>query len=150
MITSELASLPDQQAIAATKFVIEKWTQHAPSQRKALDDKFEEKITELAHTSPADIPQLETELETKEAAQASRYILITIRNLDDYWARWVEEGIAASRQGRAQFADPVSLGLILIGLVIAARVKKIDKEGVVFEPGIPGALSRIAELFTGL
>jgi hypothetical protein len=38
---------------------------------------------------------------------------------------------------------PVTGGFILVGLILAARVKKIGKDGIEFYPGIPKELSKV-------
>jgi len=56
------------------------------------------------------------------------------------YRQWAQRGIKEVTEAHGQIFDPVSAsiaGTLLIGLVLAARIKKVGKDGLEFYPGLP-------------
>jgi hypothetical protein len=61
--------------------------------------------------------------------------------------KWARQGIQEATEARGHVVEPVSafiVGSLLVGLVLAARIKKIGKDGVEFYPGLPNLSKLIA------
>jgi hypothetical protein len=148
MTPADFASLSDRKAIRVAKAVIENWERSAPSKAEALRQKIDSANAELSRREQKIV---QPELDMAEAANASRHILSILGSeTDSDWPNRIEHGLAAADHAEGQIADPVSVGLILIGLVLAARVKEVGKRGVLFNSGLPEGLSKIAKLVVGL
>jgi hypothetical protein len=147
MTLADLSSLPGRKSIRVAKAVIENWERSAPLKAEKLRQEIDNANAELTRREHKFI---KPELDTSEAAKVSRRILVTLGSeTDGDWPNWIEQELVAADHAEGQIAEPVSVGLILIGLVLAARVKKIGKEAVLFEPGLPESVSKIAKLVVG-
>jgi hypothetical protein len=148
MTPADFASLSDRKVIRVAKAVIENWERSAPSKAEALRQEIDRANAELSRREQKIV---QPELDTAEAAKASRHILSALGSeTDSDWPARIEHELAGADHAEGQIADPVSVGLILIGLVLAARVKEIGKGGVLFVAGLPEGLSKIAQLVVGL
>ena len=84
--------------------------------------------------------------QTKELGQYCREALAEIAASSDAAARkWLAEAIAKATRPQAQVVELVLAikGVILIGMILAARVRKIDKDGVAFYQGMPTGLKTL-------
>jgi hypothetical protein len=80
-----------------------------------------------------------------EAARSARSALrLIVAGTDDQAIGWVRTAVRETAEARAQILDPVSLGIlggILIGSILAARVKKAGP--IEFYEGIPEELPEV-------
>ena len=63
------------------------------------------------------------------------------------YRKWAQQGIRQATEAHGHVVEPVSAlitGTILIGLVLAARIKKAKKDGLEFYPGLPNLSKLIA------
>jgi hypothetical protein len=56
---------------------------------------------------------------------------------------WARSALSKTQEVKAQIIDPLSIGLILGGLILASRVKKVGPNGVEFYEGIPDGLAKV-------
>lgn len=71
-------------------------------------------------------------------------LLVILDGDDDEVAAWARAAVRHTSEGAAQLLDPISLGIlggILIGAILAARVKRVGK--VEFYEGVPKELGDI-------
>jgi hypothetical protein len=137
-----MAELTDKQAIDAINVVAELWLEEkgrtAYAVMQATYARADQKKVALPPWArgPAQ--------ETPELANIARATLTAILEGSDPDARrWAREALRRVEGSKAQVIDPLTLaigGTFLIGLVLAARVKKIDKSGVEFYEGLPKEL----------
>jgi hypothetical protein len=84
---------------------------------------------------------------TTESGKACRIALKALFHDDDQEIRgWTQKAVEKASQVQVQALDPVSLavgGLILGGLILASRVKKIGSDGIEFYEGIPKELADV-------
>jgi hypothetical protein len=80
-----------------------------------------------------------------DAGPLARSALLAILDGEDDEAEaWVRAAVRHTSEGAAQLLDPISLGIlggILIGVILAARVKRVGK--VEFYEGVPKELGDI-------
>jgi len=84
-----------------------------------------------------------------KAAAACKKILQTLADCDDAEVRrWCRDAVTAAVQAKAQIFDPLTMaiiGTVVIGLVLAVRVKKVSKEGVEFYEGLPKDTDKVVK-----
>jgi hypothetical protein len=59
---------------------------------------------------------------------------------------WTNDAVAKAKQTQVQVLDPLTLavgGLVLGGLILAARVKNVGRGGVSFYEGLPKELADV-------
>jgi hypothetical protein len=104
--------------------------------REVTSDKFQ-KLPAWVKGSPEEV--------TDESGQFARDMLTALRNgVDDEVQEWTDSAIQKVNESKAHVLDPLTLGiggLILIGAILAARVKKIGP--VKFYEGIPDNLADV-------
>jgi hypothetical protein len=94
----------------------------------------------------------------QDAGEACRFALTALLKDDDQEIRaWTNEALAKAQQTQAQVLDPITLavgGLVLGGLILAARIKHVGPDGADFYEGIPPELAKVlkagANFFSGL
>lgn len=88
----------------------------------------------------------------EEAGRLARSALVTIsEGNDDEAVLWVVAARRKESESVAHLIDPVSLGIlggILIGCILAARIKKVGK--VEFYEGVPKELADVLKAGTGM
>jgi hypothetical protein len=140
--------LNDTLAVRALSEVTQRWYAERGLQALAVLRETES----YAHKQNLYIPNWAIEsgdqgIVTAESGKACRAALKALINDDDPQIRsWTRSAVERANQTQVQALDPVSLavgGLVLGGLILAARVKKIGPEGVEFYEGIPEELAKI-------
>lgn len=61
------------------------------------------------------------------------------------FGKWAKQAITEATLVHAQVFEPATL-MLLIGLVLAARLKSIGPDGVKFYEGLPANLSKVLEV----
>jgi hypothetical protein len=151
--------LNDDLAVRALSEVTQRWFAERGLQAYAVLRETEG----YAHRQNLPIPDwaIDQSLATAESGDASRAALQTLLNAEDPEIQgWTRSAVEKAYRTRAQVVDPVTLtvgGLVLGGLILAARVKKIGSGGVEFYEGVPEELANVLEAganffqrFTGL
>ena len=145
----EPGSLSDRAAIVALSKVASSWlASRTPEATRSL------LVTTLAQgTSSSGIPgwALDPEESEQEAGTCARVALAAIlEGTDDEAAAWARAAVRQASDAVAHLLDPVSLGImggILIGSILAARVKRIG--GVEFYEGVPRELADVLKAGVG-
>jgi hypothetical protein len=136
---TDVEQLSAEQATVAANFVVQEWIRAAGLEALALWQAIEKARKDQG---PIETWVADPKSNDPEVAELCRHILKvflntpTAKGLD--FRRWAQQGIDKATQARGHVLDPVSLligGTLLIGLVLAARVKRIGD--VEFYEGIP-------------
>lgn len=144
----QISSLGDKAAIGALSRVASLWL--AQRTAEATSCLF---LATAGEGAPSRIPgwALDPQESEADAGASSRIALIAIlEGTDDEAAAWARASIQETSQGMAHVVDPVSLGImggILIGAILAARVKRIGK--VEFFEGVPKELAEVVKAGAG-
>jgi hypothetical protein len=137
-----VSELTDRQSIDAAEFAVEEWIRENGLEAVAIAqslDKFNRTLgpveTSVRDPSTRDV---------KETAKLSREMLQIF--LDSSPGRGpnyralAESGIRKATEPHGHVLEPVSAlitGSLFIGVVLAVRLKKIGKDGVEFDRGLP-------------
>jgi hypothetical protein len=142
-----VSELKDQQAIDAANFVVREWIKSAGLEAMALWQAID-KITKTQGPVEASIGDPECGDPTVVAKLSRQMLQAFLDNplgSDPSYRKWAQQGIKQVTEAHGHVVEPVSAligGTVLIGLVLAARIKKAKKDGVEFYPGLP-KLSKI-------
>jgi hypothetical protein len=150
-----VSQLTDEQAITAANFVVQEWAKVAGLEALALWQVIDKE--RKAQKEPIDASILEPKADDPEAAMLSRRMLEAFLDAPqgsgpDFHG-WAQDGIAKVTRVEAHVLDPVSMilvGTLLIGLVLAARVKSVGPAGVVFYQGLPPSLSNLVKIASSM
>lgn len=146
---TSVSELKDQQAIDAAEFVVQEWIKASGLEAVALSqaiDKLantqnpiEPSVADPKHRDPVVIARLSREM--------LQIFLENPQGRGPNYRKWAQQGIQKVTAAQGQVLEPVSAfiaGSLFIGLVLAARVKKVSKEGVEFYQGLPNLSKLIA------
>lgn len=147
---NDVDRLNDTLAVRAVANVAEKWFDRRGLQAHTVVTRTQR----YARNQDSSLPVWATEeatdeqtLVTPESGEACRTALRFLLNSDDPEVRsWTRTAIDEANQTQVHFVDPITLavgGLVLGGLILAARVKKIGPDGVEFYEGIPEELANV-------
>lgn len=147
--TNEVGSLGDKAAIAAIAQVARSWLlRRTPEATGAL-------VTALAPTGDS-VPAmpdwvLHPSESEEDAGRIARLALaVIVEGTDDEASSWAVAATKQASEATAHVLDPISLGVfgaILIGAILAARVKKVGP--VEFYEGIPPELADVLKAASG-
>lgn len=143
MTRAEIDALSDGAAVTALSEVAQAWLSDRPGE--AGDALLLVAVSRGGNHR--EIPEwaVDSRQIDADAAQLSRHALTTIVEGDDEEAAsWVRAALQQASQANAQIFDPVSLGIlggILIGAILASRVKKVGP--VEFYEGVPKELADV-------
>jgi hypothetical protein len=143
-----VSELKDQRAIDAANFVVREWIKSAGLEAMALWQAID-KVTNTQGPAEASVADPKV-CDPAVVAKLSREMLEVFLDgrppgTGPNYRKWAQQGIRQVTDAHGQVVEPVSAlitGTILIGLVLAARIKKVKKDGVEFYPGLPN-LSKI-------
>ncbi len=139
--------LSDDLAVRALSEVTQRWFAERGLQAHAVLRETEG----YAYRQELSVPDwaIDQSVVTAESGEASRAALETLLHAEDPEIRnWTRTAVERVYQTRAQVVDPLTLavgGLVLGGLILAARVKKIGSGGVEFYEGVPEGLANVLE-----
>lgn len=150
MAQAEIDNLSNEAAVTALSEVAQSWLSARPGEAGdvllslAVGEKGQESGTVPGWA--VDSRQIDA-----DAAQLARHALTTIaEGSDDEAVLWVDTALHDVSQPTPQIFDPVSLGIfggILIGTILASRVKKIGP--VEFYEGVPKELAEVVRAAGG-
>jgi hypothetical protein len=134
-------NLSDREAVAAVRSVVVHW-----AEARGLETLVAwQAINGAAAGEKLPAPFISSEESDAAAAVICRKILAVIVDGNDPQARrWAAGAIAAAKQPRGQIFDPISLAILgatAIGLVLAARVKRVGP--VEFYKGLPEGTEKL-------
>jgi hypothetical protein len=136
----QIRLLSNEGAVEALSDVAANWLQSRTAE--ATSALFRSAV--VSETSFSRLPNwvLDARTSMDDAGPVARSALLAILDGDDDEVRaWVRAAVRHTSEGVAHLLDPVSLGIlggILIGAILAARVKRIGK--MEFYQGIPKEL----------
>jgi hypothetical protein len=138
---SEIEKLSNREAITAVKSLVAHW-----AEARGLEALVAwQAINQAAGGEQLPSPLVSSKDEDRATAVICRRILAVVVDGDAPDARrWAAGAIAAAKQPKAQIFDPVSLtilGATAIGLVLAARVKRIGSAE--FYKGLPKGADKL-------
>jgi hypothetical protein len=135
-------SLSDKAAARALTDVTQQWFAARGLQANRVLRQTEKYAERNAFALPA--WATESNEGTPEAGKASRFALRLLLEDDDPEVRsWARHAVRQAQEVQAQVIDPLSIGLILGGLILASRVKKVGPDGIEFYEGIPPELAKV-------
>lgn len=146
----DIASLSNERAFDALTLVVTEWFNKKGMEAYLVIDTSRN----ISGIDLHDLPQwlLENENITDELGETCKFALSTIYNGDDPIAHvWAEKAIQDVKESKGQCLDPVSLGIVgatIIGIILAARVKKIG--AVEFYEGVPDEVVEIVKAATSV
>jgi hypothetical protein len=141
----EVSVLSDAAATQAISEIAQRWFEARGLQANVVLRQTEQ----FAKRTSLSIPQwLEMPGEVNaESGKTCRLALTVLLEDDDLEIRgWANEALAKALITRAQVLDPFTLavgGLVLAGLILAGRVKKVNRDGVEFYEGVPKELADV-------
>jgi hypothetical protein len=151
-----VVSLTDQQAVNAVRLLAEAWLEGRGRQAYGVM----QNAHAFAERQKLSLPDWASGKAPPDAEgiKACRVALKLVLEGNDGEARnWAQSAIQRVKSPTAQVIDPLTLaigGTLLIGLVLAARVKHIGPGGADFEPGLPDGLDKLlkaaGQFFSGL
>jgi hypothetical protein len=150
-MTGDIKALSDQQAVDAVNLLAESWLDGRGREAYAVMQKARA-FTDKNHV---DLPlwAIGPAKVTPDVAETCRIILmIVVEGRDAQAGDWARAAVSKITGKKAYAVDPLTLaigGTNLIGLVLAARVKRIDGKGVDFEPGLPNGLEKLTKAAGG-
>ena len=137
-------TLSDRDSVALLRSIALRWIASPNVDAFLADQRFRLEVDRLAVSVPEWL-DADIDSPSRELVATCRAALETIADGDDAYARvWLEEGVAALEDVRAQMADPVTLaigGLTLIGCILALRVRRIGD--VTFYENLPKDLDKV-------
>lgn len=135
---AEIADLSNKQLIQATQLVVRAWAEDSGVEVLVVWQALEK---EAGKARPLEAWLLKPAENEVKAAEVCKKILLALIDCGDPKVRkWCRDAIAAAAQAKAQVFDPLTIaviGTVVIGLVLAVRVKRVSKEGVDFYEGLP-------------
>lgn len=146
-MTVNVETLDDRAAMKALGEVTEQWFEA----RGLEANKVLRQTEKYAQRNKLAIPEWATDASqaTPEAGKAAKKALKLLLEDDDPEVQaWTRKAVSETEGTKAQIIDPLSIGLLLGGLILASRVKKIDKHGVEFYEGIPAELAKVLKAST--
>ena len=150
MVQDVIDKLTDQQAIEVVQYVIQEWVKRSGLDALSTWQQLQ-RATVIAGADDSWV--MSATNDAPGAPALSRKILsIFLDSARPDLIRWTREGLDRANEVRANALDPVTLslvGMIAIGLVLAARIKGINRDGVIFYQGIPDGLSKVIKLVLG-
>ena len=158
---SQTDSLTNEQAITALRLVGQSWLKEdgvtaygvMADARDYISSRHLEMPEWLVGTPPNPGAMLTDEV--AEIGRISREALQIIIDSEDQKAKgWVLSAIQKASEPHAQVVELVLAikGAMIIGTILAARVKKIDRKGIEFGPPLKGlgtVLAAAKQFFTG-
>jgi hypothetical protein len=140
------------QLVQAVAIVAEQWLKSEGLEAFAAYSEVLHKAAELNIS----IPDWATWIPASnaETTEACRVALDQLLSTSDSKVRtWAQEAVKEMQTAHPQVLDPVTLsvgGVVLVGLILAGRVKKVGPKGVEFYKGLPAGLSTLfKQLFEG-
>jgi len=138
--------LTDEQAISAANFVVYEWIKVTGPKVFALSQTIEE--VRQTH-APIEAWVADPKSADPEVAKLCRRMLDAFLNSpqgqEQDFRGWARKGIDKARQAQAQVFDPATTLMLLTGLVLAARLKRIGPHGAEFFEGLPTNLSKVLD-----
>jgi hypothetical protein len=138
---SEVENLSDREAITAVQSLVTHWVETRGIEVLVAW----QALNQAAGGEQLPAPLLSSSDDDAAAAVICRKILAVVIDGNAPAARgWAIGSIAAARQPKAQILDPISLAIIgatAIGLVLAARVKRIGNAE--FNEGLPEGTGKL-------
>jgi hypothetical protein len=147
---AEIDNLSNEAAVTALSEVAQSWLSARPGE---AGDALLSLTVGGRGPEPGTVPgwAVDSRQVDADAAQLSRYALTTIaEGNDDEAVQWVKAALLQVSRPVPQIFDPVSLGIlggILIGTILASRVKKIGP--VEFYEGVPKELADVVRAAGG-
>lgn len=146
----EIKSLSDEAAVYALALVGRTWLEERGVEAYVVVAGAEKRTRESWERVPdwaGGSPQA-----TGDAAEFARKMLSALANgKDDEVSAWTANAIAEATKAKGQIFDPATLaivGAILIGSILAARVKKVGP--VTFYKGVPKELADVMKAASGI
>jgi hypothetical protein len=142
MTTFDIEGLSDLAAMKAASDVTEQWFAARGLQAASIL-RLTEKYAQRQNLS---VPVWATDAHgtSPEAGKAAKFALNAFLESDDPDEQeWARSALSKTQEVKAQIIDPLSIGLILGGLILASRVKKVGPNGVEFYEGIPDGLAKV-------
>ncbi|UEM08415.1 hypothetical protein J4G43_026855 [Bradyrhizobium barranii subsp. barranii] len=141
-----VSQLTDEQAIRATNFIVQEWIKVAGSKVFEVSQTIE-KVRQAQ--GPIEDWIVDPKSDDPKVAKLCRIMLEAFldspRGQGPDFGKWAKKAITDATQVHAQVFEPATL-MLLIGLVLAARLKSIGPGGVKFYEGLPASLSKVLEV----
>lgn len=141
----DVSKINDIAAIEALSEVTQMWFAKHGLQAYAVIRETENYTSRQQIALPSWVT--EPSISTTEAGKACRVALtLLLIDADPAAREWSSTAVEKAARTQVQAFDPVTLavgGLVLGGLILAARVKKIGPDGVEFYEGIPKELANV-------
>lgn len=132
-----IEKLNDEQAIFVLKKLTKKWLDSRGFEVYSIVSNAQYKSGIYLQNLPSSL--IEDDAKNEELGMLSKYTLeFIVGGDDDEVIDWTNKILKEVEETKAQSIDPITLGVIgicIIGLVLAARVKKIGR--VEFYKGVP-------------
>jgi hypothetical protein len=145
---TSVSALKDQQAIDAANFVVQEWIKETGLEAIALWQAIDEaRKTQAPIEKAIGDPKLSDPAVVAELSREMLQVFLDSPPGDARYRQWAQQGIQKATEARGQMFEPVSAlitGTLLIGLVLAARIKRAKKGDVEFYPGLPNLSKFVA------
>jgi len=148
-----VSQLTDEQATNAANFVVREWIKVDGLEALALWQTIEKVKTGDSVETWVEDPKSKDPEVAKLCRQMLQVFLDSPRGKGPNFRKWAQQGIDKATEAHGQMLDPGSLiigGTLLIGLVLAARVKSVGPSGVEFFKGLPANLSKLVKLASSM
>ena len=142
-----IAQLSDTEANAVLALVAKAWIKSGDPMAKHLLNMSANCTEEYLRPIDPRYPRIPTDRSVFGAC--SKLSLKILRNASDGKTRgWIED----SFEPRSLYeTEVISLGLVLIGIILAARIQDVNKDGAKFYRGLPdGIVNFISKALTSL
>jgi len=144
--------LTDVQLVQAVALVAQRWLKDEGLEAFKAYSEVVQKSAELDVALPE--WAMGKPAPNKETAEACSVALDLLLSTPDSKVRtWAQAAVKETQTARPNVLDPFTLsvgGVVLVGVILAARVKKVGPKGVEFYKGLPTGLSKLLEgLFGG-
>lgn len=147
-----VAALTDMQAVAALRLVAQSWLSSdgvvafgvVTDAREYIQSRSLDVPDWVAGNPPTGADMSDDEF--RAIGDYCRKVLESLLNSDDPHAHgWADRAINKVTEPQPQVLETILLikGAIMIAMLLAARVEKIDKNGVTFYQGLPKGLSSV-------
>lgn len=137
-MSDRIGKLNDELAVYSLKKVVRKWFENKGFEAYCVVSSAQLKSGIFLHNLPDELTT--DEAVNSELGDMSRYALKSIVDGDnDEITSWVNEVLDEVEKPKAQAFDPLTwgvIGLVVIGLVLASRIKSIGS-AVEFYEGVP-------------
>jgi hypothetical protein len=150
MSVPDIDALSDKQAIEALQFAVRHWIKRSGPEALLIWQRIEQ-----AKDPNASLERwvIDPSADPGQAANASRKALKVFleRRQSEDLAVAAQKGVDAVLRPHAHVFDPASaaiVGLLAIGLVLAGRVKNINRDGVEFYQGLPPGLEKLLKILS--